>query len=86
MIRTQIQFTEEQMEALRREASRRGRPVADLVRRSVDAFLARSAEISPAEKWRQSLAAVGGSRSELDDVSEEHDRHLAEAFAEISER
>ena len=79
MIRTQIQFTEEQMAALRRIARGRRRPVAELVRECVDDLLAGAAELSPDEKWRRAAAAVGGFRSGRSDVSAQHDSYLADA-------
>jgi hypothetical protein len=80
MIRTQIQFTEEQMAALRRLARGRGRPVAEIVRQCVDALLAGTTDLSPDEKWRRAGEAVGGFRSGRTDVAAEHDRYLAEAI------
>ena len=41
MIRTQIQLTEEQMEALRRLAALKKKSMADLVRQSVELYLDR---------------------------------------------
>lgn len=81
MIRAQIQFTEEQMAALRRLAGRRRRPVAAIVRESVDLLIAREAELSLDQRWGRARAAVGGYRSDASDVSENHDRYLADALA-----
>jgi hypothetical protein len=82
MIRTQVQLTEEQMAALKRQAAASGRSVADLVREGVDLFL-RSGN-APSEKQRQAraLEAAGRFASGLRDVSTNHDRHLAEAYGE----
>lgn len=77
MIRTQIQFTEEQATALRRLAAERGVSIAELVREAVDRQLM---ETGTAARRRRALAAVGGFRSGRGDVSVDHDAHLADAF------
>lgn len=41
MVRTQVQLTAEQVRALRRMAAREGVSVAELIRRSVDAWIRR---------------------------------------------
>ena len=82
MIRTQIQLPEEQLEALRRLAAAEDRSLSDLVREGVDALVRSRRGASRESVKERSLAAVGRFRSGVKDLSREHDRHLAEAFAE----
>jgi len=78
MIRTQVQFTEDQIEALRERAAREEVSVAELVRRAVGAWVA--TETSSKERRRRALEVAGRYRSGRGDVSRRHDEHLAEAF------
>ena len=77
MIRTQIQFREEQVRALKRRASQRGVSLSELVREAVD----RSLESEETEaRWQRALSVVGRFRSGHSDISERHDDYLAEDF------
>ena len=78
MIRTQVQFTEEQIAALRARAAREEVSVAEVVRRSVEAWVA--GEASPAERKRRAREVLGQFRSGRGDVARHHDDHLTEAF------
>jgi len=80
MIRTQVQFTEEQIEALRARAAREEVSVAELVRRAVDAWVA--TEASTVERARRAAEIAGSFRSGRGDVAGRHDEHLSEAFGE----
>ena len=80
MIRTQIQLSEDQADALRRRASHEQRSMADLVRESVAEYLARRPQLDRAELERRSMELAGSFRSAVPDLASEHDRHLAEAF------
>ena len=80
MIRTQIQLTEKQADALRDLAAREHVSVAELIRRSVDAWIRSSVERTPDERWQRALAVAGRFRSNMTDVSTNHDRYLAEAY------
>lgn len=77
MIRTQIQLTEEQLEALQRLSAERGVSVAALAREGIEHVLAAA---KAADRRARALAAVGRFRSEDADVSEQHDRYLDDAF------
>ena len=79
MVRTQIQLTEEQAQALKALAARDGVSMAALVRRGVDRVLAESDEDA---KWARALALVGKFRSGTTDVARRHDDYLAEDFAD----
>lgn len=78
MVRTQVQFTEEQIEALRARAAREGVSVAELVRRAVEAWVI--TETSSEDRRRRALRIVGRFGSGHDDVARRHDEHLVEAF------
>ncbi len=79
MVRTQIQLTKAQARALRAEAVRQGRSMADLIRDGVDLLLG-SGGVSLEERKRRALAVSGKFHSGLKDVARNHDRYLAEAF------
>lgn len=77
MVRMQIQLTDEQAGALRREAARRGVSMAALVREVIDEALA-----APVSARRaRARAAIGRFSSGRSTVSLEHDRELDEAFS-----
>jgi predicted DNA-binding protein len=82
MVRTQIQLTEEQMKSLRRLAAATGRSIADLIRQSVEQYVAAQFGISREERIQRAIRATGRFSSGKSDISKEHDRYLAEAFRE----
>jgi len=82
MIRTQVQLTDRQLEALRRDAAATGRSVADLIRQGVDQYLAGRSERWPEERVERAIQVAGKFSSGRSDVSTHHDRHLAEAFGQ----
>jgi Arc/MetJ-type ribon-helix-helix transcriptional regulator len=78
MKRMQIQFTEEQARRLRQAAGTGGESISSVVRRAVDAQVA----VEDSERrWERALGAVGRFRSGTGaNLSEDHDRHLAEIY------
>jgi hypothetical protein len=81
MIRTQIQLTEDQAAQLRAMAARLDVSLSEMVRRLV-AQAGRSMPGPTEEEDRaRALAVIGRFASGRGDVSTDHDRHLAEAFA-----
>ena len=80
MVRVQIQFTEEQAEALRRQASAQHRSVAAVVRDAVDRSLAARRDPDRAELLRRARSVFGKFNSGLPDLAENHDHYLAEDF------
>jgi hypothetical protein len=68
MKRTNIYLSEEQLEALRRLAERRGEPVAQLVREALDEWLA-SQNVRPIreDEWSRRFGDVLTRRKELAD-------------------
>ena len=80
MVRTQIQLTEEQSQALKRIAASEGKSVAELIRRSIEVMLRSKSVMSEDEKRQRAIAAAGKFSSEDVDLSTEHDRYLSEAY------
>ena len=81
MIRTQIQLSEEQADSLKSLAKAEGVSMAELIRRSVDQYLQAKQQPDLAELRRQAVNIVGKYASGIGDVSENHDRYLAEIYA-----
>lgn len=73
--RTQVYLEPEQHQSLKREARERGISLAELFRQIVGHYLRRE---RPKEEF---LRIVGLGKSGRSDVSEDHDRYLAEAIA-----
>ena len=80
MVRTQIQLSESQLQALRQLSAASGRSIADLVRQGVELYLSTERRTSRAEQVQRALQAVGRFSSGKSDGSAHHDRHLAEAY------
>lgn len=78
MIRTQISLTEDQMRRLRREAKRRGVPIAEVVRDAVDRVVPHDPGSRQA-KLERALAALGRFRSGTGDVADRHDEIAGES-------
>lgn len=84
MIRTQVQLTDQQARALRERANETNRSLAALIREAVDRLLAEDVEDV---RWERALAIVeappaGYEPDSARDVAREHDRYLAEAYAD----
>lgn len=80
MIRTQVQLTDRQLEALRRDSAATGRSIANLIRQGVDRYLAGRSELGRDERIERAIGVAGRFSSGRSDVSANHDKHLAEAF------
>jgi hypothetical protein len=80
MIRTQVQFTQEQWQALKKIAASRHVSIAELVRQSVDQLI-RSPENQKIDEYRRlAVAIVGKYKSESSDVSTNHDKYLSDIY------
>ncbi len=79
-MRTQIQLTERQAAGLKERAAREKVSMAELIRRSVDELLATERN-SEDEKWERAMRAVGFLKSDVHDLSINHDKYLIEAYA-----
>ena len=80
MVRTQIQLTEGQAKTLRRLAKQQKRSVAELIRQSIDLYLAQRGELPLDERYERALAVTCRYRSGYADLGRNHDRYLAEAY------
>ena len=78
MIRMQIQFTDEQAQALKRAAAERKVSVAALAREAVDRLLVENGDTTSDEARAAALAIMGKFESDRSDVARNHDRYLAE--------
>jgi predicted transcriptional regulator len=82
MVRTQIQLSEDEAEAVKRLARERSVSMAAVIREAVDQYVSRESGASLDERWQRSQAAVGGFRSGLSDLSQTHDDEFAAAASE----
>jgi predicted transcriptional regulator len=80
MVRTQVQLTEKQVKALKRLAVMENTSMAEIIRRSVDAYLESKQIVSDEEKIARAKAAVGRFHSGVGDISIRHDDYLGEDF------
>ena len=71
-VRTQIYITEEQKRLLEREAGRKKRSVAELIRSAIDLYLGQA----KTQKEDALSEIVGTGSSGLKDVSDKHDLYL----------
>ncbi|MFA4965077.1 MAG: ribbon-helix-helix protein, CopG family [Thermoleophilia bacterium] len=83
MVRMQIQLTESEVEAVRREAARRRVSISAVVREAVDRCIAQPVGgVSLEERRARAVAACGRFRSGLGDVSARHDEYFADSIDE----
>ena len=79
MLRTQIQFEEDQIKWLKDKARERGVSVSQLIREGVEFYRKYKDRFSEDQKMK-ALAAIGRYASGVSDISEKHDEYLAKAF------
>lgn len=82
MERTQISLTTPQAERLRRIAQKRRTSMAALIREAVELYVPDEDTPTREELWDRAMKAAGAFQSDGANVSEEHDRYLAEIYAE----
>jgi hypothetical protein len=81
MVRTQVQLSEDQLQALRQIAAADGVSVSSLVREGVEYVVRARRGVSRAELWQRASELCGAFRSETGDVSVRHDDYFAEDAA-----
>lgn len=84
MVRTQIQLTEGQAQTLKRIAQSQRISMAELIRRTIDAYLATTGELPRDRQFERALAVAGKYSSIESDVGRRHDHYLAEAYSASS--
>ncbi len=77
MIRTQIQLTEAQVNALRLLAGKEGVSMAELIRSSVDRFMQATGQEADPELMARAREAAGKYGSGIPDLAENHDWYYA---------
>jgi hypothetical protein len=77
MIRTQIQLTEQQADALKRVARENGVSMASVIRDAVDSVID---EADRRAKVERAIAAIGGFVDGEPDVARNHDRYLEDTW------
>jgi len=82
MVRTQVQLTENQLKALRHASAETGKSIAELIRLGVEQYLAGRSDVSREERIERAIRVGSRFSSGLTDVSVNHDKYLAEAFAQ----
>ena len=80
MVRTQIQLTETQARNIKRVARDQGTSIAEIIRRAVENMVQASPRVSSQERVRRAIEIVGKFRSGKRNVSQKHDKYLAEAY------
>ncbi len=78
MIRTQVQLTDEQYQALKSRAHRENLSLSSAIRQAVEMWLKERDRSMLIEK---SLASLGKFRSGRKDVSQHHDESLTEIYS-----
>jgi len=81
MVRTQIQLTEKQFQALKRVAARERISMAEVIRRALYRVVAAESLPDREEIKRRALAAIGSCHSGIPDLAERHDEYWAEDIA-----
>jgi hypothetical protein len=80
MVRTQIQLTREQFEAVKRIAVARNLSSAEVIRQAIEAMLKSRSGLDEGYKRSRALRATGAFRSGRRDISKNHDAYLVEAY------
>lgn len=79
-MRIEAQLTAEQARAVKRMAVEQGVSIGEIIRQSVDRFMRSEAGPSQKELRRRALMAAGALRGGPSDLSEHHDKYVAEAL------
>lgn len=85
MVQAKVQLTEEQSKKLEQIAAQENVSIAELIQRSIDRYLQEQSDVSPEERKRRLLSVIGIGSSGVADLAENHDKYLAEIYAEVGE-
>ena len=80
MVRTQIQLTDAQAQALKALGAAEGKSMAELIRDGVEALLRSRGTVDREAIKSRSIAALGRFKSGKRDLGSNHDAHLTDAF------
>ena len=80
MRRTQVQLTDEQLRRLRELADKQGRSVAEVIRESVDTYIARAQRDQ--ETLYERASSIIGIAKGPPDLAKNHDEYYAHAIEE----
>ena len=82
MVRTQIQLTEEQYEALKARAAEQGLSLATIIRQGLDLILVETPQDAKRNRINQALSMAGKFHSGVSDLSANHDKYPTETYPE----
>ncbi len=80
MIRTQIQLTEKQFNALKKMSALRKLSTAELLRQATDEFIKTNTGMDIEEKRKRVLEIAGKYDSGIRDMAKNHDKYLAQIW------
>ncbi|MFB3880674.1 MAG: ribbon-helix-helix protein, CopG family [Armatimonadota bacterium] len=86
MVRTQIQFPEDELRELKREAAEEGISVSEAVRRYVAAGRKAKRRPTRQELMKRALEVAGKFNSGIPDLAERHDEYFVESILDDSLR
>ncbi len=79
MIRTQVQFKEEQYQRIKELANQQQMSIAAVIRRAVDQLLM-TRKPGRASLYREALKVAGKYKADHHDIATKHDQYLEEAY------
>jgi hypothetical protein len=84
MYRTQIQLREDQAQTLKEMAAEYNVSMAELIRQSVDMLIKKeSDDLTIEERWQQTFSVKGKYAADVNDLSMNHDKYLAEIYGNV---
>ncbi len=82
MVRTQIQLTPDEAEAVKRIATEKGVSMAQVIRESIDAYVRSAARPGREQARQRALSIIGIAHGGPKDLAERHDEYLEEAYGQ----
>jgi hypothetical protein len=81
MIRTQVQFTNEQFAVLKSISAAEGISMAELIRRGIEQYLSSRKLSDKQSRTQRAIEAAGRFRSGVKNFSAKHDQYFAEVIS-----